>query len=52
MTTLTIYITGGGKGAYRFCSTTCNTGLLTIGNACGDLECHKTYEVNKMQIII
>ena len=38
MTTLTIYITGGGKRAYRFCSTISNTGLLSISNVCGDLD--------------
>ena len=36
MTTVSIYITGGGKGACRFCGTTSNTGLLAISNVCSD----------------
>lgn len=30
---------GGGKGSCRFCGTTANTSLLSIGNVCTDPEC-------------
>ena len=36
MTTVSIYITDRGKGAYMFYDTTSNTGLLAISNICSD----------------
>lgn len=36
---------GGGKGSCRFCGTTSNTGLLSIGNVCADPECQKRVDL-------
>ena len=33
--------TVGGKDTYRFCGTTSNTGVLSIGNVRGDPECQE-----------
>ena len=33
--------TGGGKGSCRFCGTANSSGMLAIGNVCGDPECQE-----------
>ena len=36
---------GGGKGSCRFCGTTSNTSLLSIGSVCTDPECLERSDV-------